>query len=87
MSELPKVGFIGVGTIAEALITGMCAEGEQRARFLLSPRNAAIAKHLAERFSFVKVAASNQAVVDGTNLADVVARHGGSVEPLANDGR
>jgi hypothetical protein len=36
MSELPRLGFIGVGTIAEALITGMCAAGEQRATFLLS---------------------------------------------------
>lgn len=26
----PRVGFIGVGAIAEALILGMCAEGEQR---------------------------------------------------------
>jgi pyrroline-5-carboxylate reductase len=68
MSGLPRVGFIGVGTIAEALITGMCAAGEQRATFLLSPRNAAIAKRLAERFSSVEVAGDNQAVVDGSDI-------------------
>ena len=74
MSELPRLGFIGVGTIAEALITGMCASGEQRATFLLSPRNAAIAKRLAERFSFVKVATNNQAVVDGSDIIFLAVR-------------
>ena len=68
MSGLPRVGFIGVGTIAEALITGMCAAGEQRATFLLSPRNADIAKRVAERFSFVEVAGDNQAVIDGSDI-------------------
>ena len=28
MKVLPRLGFIGVGAIAEALITGMCAGGE-----------------------------------------------------------
>jgi pyrroline-5-carboxylate reductase len=68
MSKLPKVGFVGVGTIVEALITGMCALGEQRAQFLLSPRNAVIANRLAERFPFVAVAADNQAVLDGSDI-------------------
>jgi pyrroline-5-carboxylate reductase len=68
MTELPRVGFIGVGAIAEALITGMCAGGEQRAAFLLSPRNANITKGLTERFSFIRVAADNQAVVDGSHI-------------------
>lgn len=68
MSELPRVGFIGVGAIAEALITGMCAAGEQRATFLLSPRNASISNGLAGRFPFIRVAADNQAVVDGSDI-------------------
>lgn len=68
MSELPRVGFIGVGAIAEALITGMCFGGEQRATFLLSPRNAKLANGLAARFPFIKVAADNQAVIDGSDI-------------------
>lgn len=68
MDALPVVGFVGVGTIAEALITGMCANGEHRADFLLSPRSAERAHRLAERYPFVKVAASNQAVVDGAEI-------------------
>jgi pyrroline-5-carboxylate reductase len=68
MKELPELGFIGVGTIAEALITGMCAGGEQRGRFLLSPRNVNITKALAERFACVRVATDNQTVVDGSDI-------------------
>jgi pyrroline-5-carboxylate reductase len=68
MSELPRLGFIGVGTIAEALIAGMCAGGEQRATFVLSPRNADTAHRLAERFSFVAVARDNQAVIDASDI-------------------
>ena len=74
MSELPRLGFIGVGTIAAALITGMCAGGEQRGTFLLSPRNPAIAKGLAERFSFVEVARDNQAVIDGSDIVFLAVR-------------
>jgi pyrroline-5-carboxylate reductase len=84
MSELPRVGFIGVGTIAEALITGMCAEGEQRASFLLSPRNADIAKRLAERFSFIKVAADNQAVVDKSDIVFLAVRPQVAVDVLGS---
>ena len=74
MSALPRLGFIGVGTIAAALITGMCAAGEQRATFLLSPRNPDIAKGLAERFSFVEVARDNQAVIDGSDIVFLAVR-------------
>jgi pyrroline-5-carboxylate reductase len=74
MSELPRLGFIGVGSIAEALITGMCAAGEQRATFLLSPRNADIAKRLAERFSSVEVAGNNQAVIDASDIIFLAVR-------------
>jgi pyrroline-5-carboxylate reductase len=74
VSALPRLGFIGVGTIAAALITGMCAGGEQRGTFLLSPRNADIAKRLAERFSFVEVAADNQSVIDGSDVVFLAVR-------------
>jgi pyrroline-5-carboxylate reductase len=73
-SDLPTVGFIGVGAIAEALITGMCAEGEQRAHFLLSPRNAEIANGLAARYTFVTIAPDNQAVIDGSDIVFLAVR-------------
>lgn len=68
MGAPPVVGFVGVGTIAEALITGMCADGEHRADFVLSPRSAERVNRLAERHDFVRVAADNQAVVDGAGI-------------------
>lgn len=68
MGTPPVIGFVGVGTIAEALITGMCANGEHRADFLLSPRSAERVNRLAEAYPFVTVAASNQAVVDGAEI-------------------
>ncbi len=71
---LPRVGFVGVGTIAEALITGMCAGGDQRADFLLSPRNAEIANRLAAHHPFIRVAADNQAVVDGSDIVFLAIR-------------
>jgi pyrroline-5-carboxylate reductase len=74
MSNLPRLGFIGVGTIAEALITGMCVGGEQRATFFLSPRNSDTAQRLAERYAFVAVARDNQAVIDGSDIVFLAVR-------------
>jgi pyrroline-5-carboxylate reductase len=68
------LGFVGVGTIAEALINGMCAGGEQRASFLLSPRNETIAKRLAENYPFARVATDNQAVVNGSDIVFLAVR-------------
>ena len=74
MSELPRLGFVGVGAIAEALITGMCAVGERRASFLLSPRNAKVARRIVERLPFVKVAEDNQSVVDASDIVFLAVR-------------
>jgi pyrroline-5-carboxylate reductase len=68
MKVLPRLGFVGVGAIAAALINGMCAAGQQRGTFLLSPRNAELSHGLAKRFPFVKVAADNQSVVAGSDI-------------------
>jgi pyrroline-5-carboxylate reductase len=70
----PRVGFLGVGTIAEALVLGMCAGGEHRADFVLSPRNAQISRSLADRYSFVTVAEDNQGVVDGSDIVFLAIR-------------
>jgi len=70
----PKVGILGVGTIAEALTIGLCGFGERRAEILLSPRRATIAHRLAEQYSNVAVAADNQAVVDGSEIVVLAVR-------------
>lgn len=63
------LGIVGVGAIAEAIVTGL-SEGEDAAASIhLSPRSAGRAKPLAARYRSVHVVDSNQAVVD---RADVV---------------
>jgi pyrroline-5-carboxylate reductase len=74
MNAVPMLGFVGVGTIAEALIDGLCANGEHRADFLLSPRSAERVTRLAGKYPFVKIAASNQAVVDGADIVFLAVR-------------
>lgn len=58
------IGFIGVGAIASALVTGFCSEGDLDHRIFLSPRNAERAAELARKFQNVTVAGSNQEVLD-----------------------
>ena len=58
-----KIGIIGTGTIASAVVTGFCTKKSGHA-FFLSPRNAEKAAALAAQFPEVKVCASNQEVLD-----------------------
>jgi len=58
-----KIGVIGTGIIASAVVTGFCKKKTGHEIFL-SPRNAMRAKALADEFSEVKVCASNQDVLD-----------------------
>lgn len=57
------LGVIGVGAIATAIVTGLSESGEPP-EILLSPRNAELAGKLAASYPNVRVADSNQAVVD-----------------------
>jgi len=66
-------GVIGVGSLASAIVTGLC-EGGAPPSVLLSPRNAATAAELAERFPTVEVAPDNQAVLDGSATVIVTLR-------------
>ena len=60
------LGIIGVGGLAGFVVEGLRRAGDER-EILLSPRGAAQAAHLAKRFG-CRVAADNQAVVDGAAL-------------------
>jgi pyrroline-5-carboxylate reductase len=59
-------GIIGVGAIAAAIVTGLCESGSDAPSIVLSPRNADRAADLAARFPTVRVARSNQEVIDGS---------------------
>jgi pyrroline-5-carboxylate reductase len=62
------LGIVGVGAIAEAIITGLC-EGEDTASSIrLSPRSAGRASRLAARYPSVQVTESNQAVVEQADV-------------------
>lgn len=61
-------GFIGTGTITEAIIVGMMNSRLSAAKVVVSPRGHAVARSLAGRFANVTVAQSNQAVVDAADI-------------------
>ena len=63
------LGIVGVGAIAEAIITGLCEGRTTDTSIHLSPRGAARASRLAARYPSVHVADSSQAAVE---RADVV---------------
>jgi pyrroline-5-carboxylate reductase len=58
-----KIGTIGTGNIASAVVTGFCLKDNAH-RFFLSPRNAEKSAALAEQFSNTSVCVSNQEVLD-----------------------
>jgi pyrroline-5-carboxylate reductase len=61
-------GIIGVGSIATAIVTGLCEHAQDAPSIVLSPRNASRAADLAARFPTVRVARSNQDVIDGSSV-------------------
>ena len=58
-----KIGVIGTGNIAAAVVTGFCVKSVGH-EFFLSPRNAEKSAALAAMFSEVEVCSSNQEVLD-----------------------
>jgi pyrroline-5-carboxylate reductase len=77
-----RIGIIGVGHLARSLVAGFVRAGTPPA-IVLSPRNAATSRLVAERFG-ATVAGSNAAVVEQSELvllaarpADVIASAGG----------
>jgi len=78
-----KLGFVGTGAITSAIVTGLNAAGAERDTILVSPRNADIAAALAAKFPTVAVAASNQAVLDGSDVALLAVRPQVAVEVLS----
>ena len=71
-----RIGIIGTGIIASAVVTGFCAKKTGHT-FFLSPRNAQKAAALASQFSEVKVCASNQEVIDSSDWVFICLRKSG----------
>jgi pyrroline-5-carboxylate reductase len=69
MSWTGDLGIVGVGAIAEAIVTGLCEGEDSRTSIHLSPRSAERANRLAARYPSFHVVDSNQTVAE---RADVV---------------
>lgn len=61
---IDRIGIIGTGAIAEAIVDGIRVANGDRPTIILSPRNAQTASSLARRHPNVHVGEDNQAVVD-----------------------
>ena len=68
------IGFIGVGTIAGAVVTGLCHDGDPSLHLLLSPRNRERGLRLEASFPQVRRAESNQRVVDSSSTVFLALR-------------
>ena len=68
------VGFIGAGTITEAVVTGLCEAEVSGLSILLSPRSRDRSRRLGERYAAVEVAADNQQVLDRSELVFLAVR-------------
>lgn len=62
-----RIGIIGTGRIASAIVGGLDGAGNPPTAVIVSPRNAGTASALAARYPRVAVAADNQAVLDASD--------------------
>ncbi|MDC0653880.1 pyrroline-5-carboxylate reductase [Candidatus Pelagibacter sp.] len=59
-----KLGFIGTGKIASAVINGVCSSKIPFNRIYISPRNKLIAQELKKKFKKISIAKNNQEIVN-----------------------
>ena len=76
------LGFLGTGKITTALVRGICSSAAVPPPTTVSPRNRNAARHLADAFPNVSVAADNQAVVDASEILFLAVRPQEAVEIL-----
>lgn len=72
--QRPALGFVGVGAIAEAIVTGLCEGDVSPVSIQLSPRSATRTSRLAARYPAVQVDDSNQSVVERVDVVLVCVR-------------
>ncbi|RCL01023.1 MAG: pyrroline-5-carboxylate reductase [Candidatus Tokpelaia sp. JSC188] len=69
-----RLGFLGTGTITNAVIRGICKSDLKVNSIIISSRNAQIARKLSHDFSNVEIAKNNQEIVSRSNLLFVALR-------------
>ena len=78
-----RLGFVGTGTITSAIVRGLRTNGTTAPAITLSPRNQTIAEQLAREHRGVSIAASNQAVVDASDVVVLAVRPQIALEVLS----
>ena len=71
---MTSIGFLGVGTISEAVIRAMCTRPGMSDLLLLSPRSANRSAALAAEFDACQRLDSNQAVIDASDIVVLAMR-------------
>ncbi|MEW2352861.1 NAD(P)-binding domain-containing protein [Spirillospora sp. NPDC029432] len=79
---MKSIGIIGVGEIGRAIVTGLC-DGDRAPEVFLSPRGAATAAELSERYENARVCVGNQEVVDHSDVVIIAVRRQDRHEALA----
>lgn len=77
-----KIGFIGIGKIASAIVEGLCTSGATDIEIFLSPRNEQLSSQLAGKYAFVSRLAGNQEVLDQSDVVVIALRPAVAVETL-----
>ncbi|WP_229324286.1 NAD(P)-binding domain-containing protein [Streptomyces sp. UNOC14_S4] len=81
--ERKRIGIIGVGEIARAIVAGLCDGVEEPPEIYLSPRGAGTAAELSQRYPNVRVCADNQDVVNRSDVVILAVRPVDRAEALA----
>ena len=82
--EGARLGFLGTGTITSAIVAGLSSKSPPCYSVCLSPRNAYVAAQLASTFPQVSVAASNQKMLDCSDIVFLAVRPQIASEVLAD---
>ena len=69
-----NLGFIGTGKISSAVVEGLCRSDLEDLSIRLSPRNEQASRTLAQTYANVKRCASNQQVLDASDLVCLAVR-------------
>ncbi|WP_258002224.1 pyrroline-5-carboxylate reductase [Burkholderia sp. WAC0059] len=71
---IKRIGFIGTGTITEAVVSGIATAPGLPPEIWVSPRNAEVSARLAQAHAFVHVGRDNQDVVDRCDVVCLCVR-------------
>lgn len=77
-----KLGFIGIGKIASAVVEGLCTSKANGLEIFLSPRNKKTSAYLAGKYPVVRRMENNQDVLDKSDIVIIALRPAVAVEVL-----